>query len=311
MSINKDFNKWNKISTNRLSTKFKKIKKVEKKKSTKSVIKMIIYIILFFIIIWFILLIVIYNKYLKGLSIEELKNYQIAETSIFYDRNWKELYKYYVENRTYVDYEKISKNIVNWLVAWEDQRYWENPWVDIVWLVRAWFRAIAWWERISWTSTITQQLIRNTIIQKKSNESLTEGIDRKIKEIFLSYQLTKSLSKEKILELYLNKIEFWHNTFGIEEASKKFFNKSAKDANIFEGSVLASLPKWPSYYSPYNHQDRLVWYLILDDEKADEEGKKDTKKLVSPEEVNSQKELVNSLKNKISNLKCLMIVINM
>ena len=122
MSINKDFNKWNKISTNRLSTKFKKIKKVEKKKSTKSVIKMIIYIILFFIIIWFILLIVIYNKYLKGLSIEELKNYQIAETSIFYDRNWKELYKYYVENRTYVDYEKISKNIVNWLVAWEDQR---------------------------------------------------------------------------------------------------------------------------------------------------------------------------------------------
>lgn len=303
MSINKDFNKWNKISTNRLSTKFKKIKKVEKKKSTKSVIKMIIYIILFFIIIWFILLIVIYNKYLKGLSIEELKNYQIAETSIFYDRNWKELYKYYVENRTYVDYEKISKNIVNWLVAWEDQRYWENPWVDIVWLVRAWFRAIAWWERISWTSTITQQLIRNTIIQKKSNESLTEGIDRKIKEIFLSYQLTKSLSKEKILELYLNKIEFWHNTFGIEEASKKFFNKSAKDANIFEGSVLASLPKWPSYYSPYNHQDRLVWYLILDDEKADEEGKKDTKKLVSPEEVNSQKELVNSLKNKISNLK--------
>ena len=195
MSINKDFNKWNKISTNRLSTKFKKIKKVEKKKSTKSVIKMIIYIILFFIIIWFILLIVIYNKYLKGLSIEELKNYQIAETSIFYDRNWKELYKYYVENRTYVDYEKISKNIVNWLVAWEDQRYWENPWVDIVWLVRAWFRAIAWGERISWTSTITQQLIRNTIIQKKSNESLTEGIDRKIKEIFLSYQLTKSLSK--------------------------------------------------------------------------------------------------------------------
>lgn len=293
---------------NRLNTKFKKIKKVENKKSTKSILKIIIYIFLFFIITWFLLLIVLYNKYFRPLSVEDLKNLQIAESSILYDRNWKELYKIYTENRTYVDYENISKNIVNWLVAWEDQRYWENPWVDFIWLIRAWIKSITWWDKIAWTSTLTQQLIRNTIIANRSSkETLAEWIDRKFKEIFLSYQLTKSLDKKKILELYLNKIEFWHNAFGIEEASKTFFNKKAKDANVFEGSILASLPKWPTYYSPYNHQDRLVWYLKLDT-KVDKEVKKenwktDYKKLITPEEVAAEKDLAEKLKEKIKNLK--------
>ena len=309
MSINKKFPRKTDINNNRLSTKFKKIKKVEKKKSTKSAIKIIIYVITFFIIVWFLFIIVLYNKYLKDLNVEQLKDYQIAETSIFYDRNWKELYKLYKEKRTYVDYEKISKHIVNALVAWEDKRFWENPWVDVIWLVRAGFYFLTWRSESVWgTSTLTQQLIRNTIIVKKNKESITEWIDRKIKEIFLSYKLTKWIPKEKILELYLNKIEFWHNAFGIEEAAKTFFNKSAKDANVFEASVLASLPKGPSYYSPYNHADRLVWYLIYTDpdttnDEASSLKEKNTTHLVTKEEVNSQKELVNSLKWKISKLK--------
>lgn len=299
--MNNNFQK-SRVWNNRLNTRFKKIKKIENKKSTKSILKLLLYVFLFFVISLFIIFIVIYNKYLKKLSIEELKDYQISESSILYDKDWKELYKFYIENRTYVDYNEISKNIINALVAWEDQRYWENPWVDIVWLMRAWMRSILWWSKIAWTSTLTQQLIRNTIIENRSsNETFAEWIDRKIKEIFLSYQLTKSLSKEKIIELYLNKIEFWHNSFGIEEATKKFFNKRAKDANIFEASILASLPKWPTSYSPYNNQWKLVWYLILN--KNLEDNEKETKKLVSSEDVESEKELVDKLKNEIKNLK--------
>lgn len=300
MSINKRRkNGW----INRLNTKFKRINKVENKKSTKNIVKIIIYVILFFIIISFLFLIVLYNKYLKPLSVEELKNFQIAESSVLYDKNWKELYKFYEENRTYVDYKEISKNIINWLVAWEDQRYWKNPWVDFIWLIRAWIKSITWWDKIAWTSTLTQQLIRNTIIEKKWNESLAEWVDRKFKEIFLAYQLTKSISKEKILELYLNKIEFWHNSFGIEEATKTFFNKSAKDADLFEWAVLAWIPKWPTYYSPYNHPDRIVWYLTLDNWEKGENWKNEIKKLISPEEVNSESELVEKLKSKIKKLK--------
>ncbi|PZM84806.1 hypothetical protein DLH72_02950 [Candidatus Gracilibacteria bacterium] len=303
MSINK------KIQKNRLNTKFKKIKKIEKKKSTKSVIKIIIYIILFFIITGFLLLIVLYNKYLRGLDVEKLKDLQIAESSILYDRNGKEMYKFFKEKRTYVEYEKISKNIINALVAGEDKRYWENPGVDVIGLIRAGIYFLTGKsDSIGGTSTLTQQLIRNTIIKNRSsNETITEGIDRKIKEIFLSYKLTKSLSKQKIIELYLNKIEFGHNSFGIEEATKTFFNKNAKDANIFEASILASLPKGPSQYSPYNHQDRVVGYLNYNDGKIIEDetikGTKTTKKLITKEEVESQKDLVDTLKGKISKLK--------
>lgn len=301
MSINKR----NKNSgINRLNTRFKKIKKVENKKNTKWIIKIIIYVILFFIIIWFLFLIVLYNKYIKPLDIEDLKNLQIAESSVLYDKNWKQMHKFYKEKRTYVDYEHISKNIINGLVAWEDQRYWENPWVDIIWLLRAWIRSVTGWDRIAWTSTLTQQLIRNTIISKKKNESFSEWVDRKIKEIFLSYQLTKSLTKEKIIELYLNKIEFWHNAFGIEEASKTFFNKSAKDINVFQWAILASLPKWPTYFSPYNYRDRLIWYFNLDENEVSEiTWKNEIKKLISPEEIESQNELVEKFKEKVRALK--------
>lgn len=292
------------IKTNRLNTKFRKIKKPENKKSTKNIIRLIIYIILFFVITSFVLMIVLYNKYLRNESIDELKNYKIAETSILYDKNWKELYRFFKEDRTYVEFEKISKNMVNAIVSWEDKRYWENPWVDIIWLVRAWIYFVTWKsESIWWTSTLTQQLIRNTIIEKKPNESAAEGIDRKLKEIFLSYNLTKSISKEKILELYLNKIEFWHNAFGIESASKRFFNKQALNLTPFEASILASLPKWPSYYSPYNRQDRLVWYIAYKDWTLNEKKEHITTKLVSKEDVEKHWDLVNILKEKILKLK--------
>lgn len=303
MSEEKNFSRKKLWTWNRLNTKFKKIKKLESKKSTKNILKIIIYVILFFIIVWFLLLIVLYNKYIKDLDVTQLKDYKIAESSILYDVKWREIYKFYEEKRTYVDYEEISPNIVNALVAWEDKRYWENPWVDIIWLMRAWVMSIVKQDTIAWTSTLTQQLIRNTIIEnRRSNETVAESIDRKFKEIFLSYKLTKELSKEKILELYLNKIEFWHNAFGIEEASKTFFNKSAKDVNIFEWSILASLPKWPTHYSPYNHQDRLVWYLILE-QKNEETWKTEKNYLITKEQVSTEKELVNQLKEKIKKLK--------
>lgn len=293
-----------KLKKNRLNTKFRKIKKPENKKSTKSIVKIIIYIIIFFILISFVLIVVLYNKYLRDESIEELINYQVDQTSILYDRNWKELYRFFKEDRTYVDFDKISKNMINAIVSWEDKRYWENPGVDIIWLVRAGIYFLTWKsDSIWWTSTLTQQLIRNTIIVKKPNETKAEGIDRKIKEIFLSYNLTKSIPKEKILELYLNKIEFGHNSFGIESASKRFFNKSAIDLTPFEASILASIPKWPSHYSPYNHQSRLVWYIVLKDGTKNEKGKENITKLVSKEDIEKEKEIVNLLKEKISKLK--------
>ena len=94
--------------------------------------------------------------------------------------------------------------------------------------------------------------------------------ERKIKEMYLAYKLTNNLSKEKILELYLNKISFGSNAFGIEQAARTFFAKSSNDLSILESSMLASLPKGPSYYSPYNNFDRLVGYPYVYPNEDDE-----------------------------------------
>lgn len=233
---------------------------------SKKIWKFVLWLFLSFIFIWILSLIFIYNKYLSDLpSVKELENLNIAQATTIYDRDWNELYKIFKEKRTYVSYDKINKNMINALVSWEDKRYWENPWIDVIGLIRAFIYWIIWKnEGFWWTSTLTQQLIRNTIIENRSsNETFSEKMWRKIKEIYLAFKLTQSLSKSKILELYLNKISFWWNAFWIEQASETFFWKEAIDLDILESSILASLPKWPSYYSPYNHSDRLLWYVYI------------------------------------------------
>lgn len=209
---------------------------------------------------------VVYQKYLTDLpDVTELENMEIAQSSILYDRDWGEMYRFFEENRTYVYFDQISPNIVNALVAWEDQRFWENQWVDPLWLVRAVLQWVTWQRSSLWgTSTLTQQLVRNTIIDNRSSwETFSDWVARKIREIYLSYQITSRLSKEKIIELYLNKLWYWSNAHGIEQAAQTFFWKSADEVTILEASMLASLPKWPSYYSPYNNFWRLVGYPFI------------------------------------------------
>ena len=231
-------------------------KKVANKRNKAWFLRIVSWFMMFCFILACIWILILYKKYIEPLpSINELEKLEIAEASIIYDRNWNELYKVFEEKRTYQDYENISNNMVNAIVAWEDKRFFENPWVDLIGLTRALlYRATGKSDKIEGTSTLTQQLIRNMII---TNERTAE---RKIKEMYLAYKLTNNLSKEKILELYLNKISFGSNAFWIEQAARTFFAKSSKELSILESSMLASLPKWPSYYSPYNNFDRLVGY---------------------------------------------------
>lgn len=254
------------IKKSRIRSKYTKTSSKTVKKPWKKIFKVCLYLFIFFVVSWFILSLVLYKKYLSDLpSVQEMEKLEFAEASTIYDKNWIELYKIFKEKRTYVNYEEINKNMINALVAWEDKRFWENPWVDFIWLARAWINYLTWNESgIKGTSTLTQQLIRNTII---TNE---RSIERKIKEMYLAIQLTNWVAKEKILELYLNKIEFWSNAFGIEQAAKTFFDTSASELNILESSMLASLPKTPTGLSPYNYPKRLIWYpYIFSEENED------------------------------------------
>jgi len=280
---------------------YNKRKKIAQKKSGGRGIfsKVFLYCVLWFFVFGLLGLFILYQKVIAPLpSIAELENLDIAEASIIYDREWNELYKIFEEKRTYKNFNDISENIINALVAWEDQRYWENPGVDFIGLVRAWIYGIIGKNEWFWgTSTLTQQLIRNTIIENRSSrESVFDKLERKIKEIYLAFKLTNWVSKEKIIELYLNKISFWSNAFGIEQASQTFFWKKATDINILESSMLASLPKGPSFYSPYSNYDRLVWYPYIYNTNDSES----IINVISPSSMEENAEMVQSLKDFIS-----------
>lgn len=184
----------------------------------------------------------VYLFYLRTLPpIESLETMSLPQSSIIRDRDGNELYSMYAGNdgkRTYVSYADISPNIVNAIVSTEDKTFFENQGIDFRGLIRSGFNYVTGkTDRLQATSTISQQLIKNAFL---SNE---RSLERKIKEGYLSYRMNDTYSKEKILELYLNRISFGNNASGIEEAAKTYFGKSAKEVGMLGSTILASIPK--------------------------------------------------------------------
>ncbi len=241
---------------------------------------------------------VLYLVYLRTLpSITSIEDITLPESSVIRDRNGNELYSLFSGQegkRTYVEIKDMSQTILDAIVSTEDKTFFENGGVDFKGLVRSgWNYITGKTDKIQGTSTISQQLIKNTFL---SNE---RSFDRKAKEIYLSYRLNTKYSKEKILELYLNKISYGNNASGIEEAAKTYFGKSAKDVKVLGATILASLPKGPTYFSPYSHRDRLMGYLyVFKDGKTDEKIT-----LSSPERMRDFRPLVDSFKKFVGGLK--------
>jgi penicillin-binding protein 1A len=190
-------------------------------------------------------------------SIEKGDYFQ--ENTTIYDKKWAPIYTLFNDGkRTYIGYDAISQSMKDAIVSVEDKTFFENPGIDIKWLARAGYNYITdKTDTIKGTSTLSQQLISKTLLDKE------RSIKRKVREAYLSYELNKNYSKEKILEMYLNRISFGNNANGIEEAAKTYFGKSAKDVWPLWASILASLPKWPTYYSPYSHRDRLMGEVVV------------------------------------------------
>ena len=211
-----------------------------------------------------------------------------SQATIIQDRNGIELYKLFDENREYVEINKISDNMINAIVAMEDQKYWEHEWLDPWWIFRAAIKG-------KWgASTLPQQLMTNVFklkawLSASDKSRIWYKIDKvayKLRQIVLAKRLNSTLQKQvkaenpnlsndeakkemkkKVLELYLNYIEFWNNSFGVEAAAKAFFGVSAKDLTIAQSAILASLPKWPWQYSPLTESGRksLMWYFKITD----------------------------------------------
>ncbi|MHB8651906.1 MAG: PBP1A family penicillin-binding protein [Minisyncoccota bacterium] len=179
---------------------------------------------------------------------------QVAESTKIYDRTGKVLL-YDVHDsvrRTSVPLSQISPLLRNATIATEDDQFYSHEGVRITSILRAFFVDLFGGGYTQGGSTITQQVVKNTLL------STEKTITRKIKEIILAVKIEHVLSKDEILSIYLNETPYGGNMYGVEEASKTFFGKSANDLTLAESAYLASLPKAPTYYSPYgNHRDEL------------------------------------------------------
>lgn len=242
---------------------------LKKKKSIKWSV-LVLYISLSLIALGILFVGIIYMTYLRTLpSIDSIEGLSLPESSVIRDRNGNELYSIFAGadgKRTYVPFQQISQNIRDAVVSTEDKTFFENQGVDVRSLVRSVLNYVTGkTEKIQGTSTISQQLIKVTFL---TNE---RSFQRKIKEGYLSFRLNSEYSKEKILELYLNRISFGNNASGIEEAAKTYFGKPASEVGVLGATILASLPKGPTYYNPYAYRDRLMGYLyVFKDEKTEE-----------------------------------------
>lgn len=191
------------------------------------------------------------------LELPDLKNVherKVAQSTKIYDRTGEILLYDLSQNitRTVIPFDQISPKIREATVAIEDAEFYEHRGVKPTAFLRAVLVNLASLSFSQGGSTITQQVIKNALLTKDKTPA------RKIKEWVLAIKLEKTLSKEEILELYLNENPYGGSIYGVEEASQAFFGKKAFDVTLAEAAYLAALPQAPSYYSPYgNHRDRL------------------------------------------------------
>jgi penicillin-binding protein 1A len=179
-----------------------------------------------------------------------LKNYKPPVSSKMYSGNGDLVADFSKEKRIFVPYSAIPKNVIYAFLSAEDKNFFSHPGVDAKGVLRATInniQNILTSKRLEGASTITQQVAKNFLL---TNEV---SIKRKLKEAILAFRIERALSKERILELYLNQIYLGSGSYGVAAASLEYFDKSIKELNYSEAALLAALPKAPSRYNPYRN----------------------------------------------------------
>ena len=174
---------------------------------------------------------------------------KMESASVIVDRNDKIFGQIYVENRETVPYDQLPQNLVNAIIAIEDNKFYQHHGYDLLGIVRAALKnAVAGHVRQG-ASTITQQLARNSF------ELKGKTFRRKLLEMFVARRIEDNFSKQKIMELYLNRIYFGGGLYGAEAASRGYFDKPAREMTLAESATLAGLVKSPNKLSPWSDRN--------------------------------------------------------
>ena len=201
--------------------------------------------------------------------LEDLPDYKSADayntsqpTVVYASDGQTVLAEFQLENRTPVESDQISEYVLKGTVATEDERFYTHGAIDPWGIARALVNNIM-GGSLEGASTITQQFVRNTILSSEMDDI---SIKRKVREAYISIKLEESYSKDDILLMYLNTINYGSGAYGIEAASERYFSKHASDLTIAEAATLVGIPQSPTYNNPINYPENCTKRrnLVLD-----------------------------------------------
>lgn len=222
----------------------------------KSLIKLIKYILYFFstlFVLGLVAVVAIYLYLAPGIpSIETLKDVQLQVPLQVYSQDQRLIAEFGEKHRKPLQYNQIPAQVIQAFLAAEDDRFFEHPGVDYQGLLRAAFQLVMTGQRRQGGSTITMQVARNFFLSSKKTYS------RKLNEIILALKIESLLSKQEILELYLNKIYLGHRSYGVGAASYVYYGKPIEKLNLAQVAMIAGLPKAPSRFNPITDPERAV-----------------------------------------------------
>ena len=211
-----------------------------------------------FVVFVGIFFVMVYNGVIGYMPpIEELKNPQDKFATVIYSADGKELGRYFrnTGNRVYADFDEISPEVVDALIATEDARLNDHSGIDMRAIVRAMIKTVLLRQKnAGGGSTITQQLAKQ-LYTPPSSGFLSRAVQKPI-EWMIALKLERYYSKEEILKMYLNQFDFLYNAVGIKSAAKVYFNKSAAELDTLEAATLVGMVKNPSYFNPVRHNER-------------------------------------------------------
>lgn len=185
-------------------------------------------------------------------SVEVLRDVRFQVPLQVYTQDHQLIAEYGSKKRDPLKYDQIPDTMIKAILAAEDDRFFEHPGVDYQGILRAAINLIMTGEKAQGGSTITMQVARNFFLSSEKTYL------RKINEIFLSFKIENELSKEQILELYLNKIYLGNRSYGIGSAAKIYYGKPINELNLAQYAMLAGLPKAPSSYNPIANAERAM-----------------------------------------------------
>lgn len=194
-----------------------------------------------------------FELYLSSLSpIKNLEGFKPNIVTQFYSHDGEVIKTFTAYSSTKIELADVPEDFINALLATEDKNFYNHHGYDLTGLARSTIQNVLAGHVVQGASTITQQLARILFL---SNE---KTFDRKIKEIIIASRIEKTISKDKILEMYINNVYLGSGAYGVESAAQTYFNKKLKNCTLPELALIAGLPQAPSVYSPFNNMDLAV-----------------------------------------------------